>query len=268
MGTKKILFFACLWLVTIGNAQVIRGYDYCHDTLAQRINIRKVARYVKIWEKYYRDREEEKYKRKIDRHYRRIEKYFSMKDDFEDKNYIEFYPSNSEERRVRVVTFFGAEDYPWGGNFFRTERYYDKKGHLLESKFYLDGCEIGPFRTFNSEGKLIKTTSTDDHYFISIEQLRDIVLRSLGVNIFGIYSYFSIEKIKEGDKYVYLLSFRSRGEYHPWCAYYIDAYDGKFLFKDVHYASYAKGEFEREHDYLKEKIPIPVRDSINIEDSY
>ena len=53
MGTKKILFFACLWLVTIGNAQVIRGYDYCHDTLAQRINIRKVARYVKIWEKYW-----------------------------------------------------------------------------------------------------------------------------------------------------------------------------------------------------------------------
>ena len=51
MKTKKILFFACLWLVTIGNAQVIRGYDYCHDTLAQRINIRKVARYVKIWEK-------------------------------------------------------------------------------------------------------------------------------------------------------------------------------------------------------------------------
>ena len=140
MGTKKILFFACLWLVTIGNAQVIRGYDYCHDTLAQRINIRKVARYVKIWEKYYRDREEEKYKRKIDRHYRRIEKYFSMKDDFGHKNYIEFYPSNSEERRVRVVTFFGAEDYPWGGNFFRTERYYDKKGHLLESEFYLDGC--------------------------------------------------------------------------------------------------------------------------------
>ena len=215
MGTKKILFFVCLWLVTIGNAQVIRGYDYCHDTLAQRINIRKVARYVKIWEKYYSDREEEKYKREIDRHYRKIEKYFSMKDDFGHKNYIEFYPSNSEERRVRVVTFFGAEDYPWGGNFFRTERYYDKKGHLLESKFYLDGCEIGPFRTFNSEGKLIKTTSTDDHYFISIEQLRDIVLRSLGVNIFGIYSYFSIEKIKEGDKYVYLLSFRSRGEYPP-----------------------------------------------------
>ena len=87
MGTKKILFFACLWLVTIGNAQVIRGYDYCHDTLAQRINIRKVARYVKIWEKYYRDREEEKYKREIDRHYRKIEKYFSMKDDFDDKNY-------------------------------------------------------------------------------------------------------------------------------------------------------------------------------------
>ena len=117
MRTKKILFFACLWLVTIGNAQVIRGYDYCHDTLAQRINIRKVARYVKIWEKYYRDIEEEKYKRKIDRHYRKIEKYFSMKDDFGDKNYIEFYPSNSEERRVRVVTFFGAEDYPWGGIF-------------------------------------------------------------------------------------------------------------------------------------------------------
>ena len=53
MGTKKILFFACLWLVTIGNAQVIRGYDYCHDTLAHRINIRKVARYVKIWKKYW-----------------------------------------------------------------------------------------------------------------------------------------------------------------------------------------------------------------------
>ncbi|WP_314153631.1 hypothetical protein [Capnocytophaga granulosa] len=68
MGTKKILFFVCLWLVTIGNAQVIRGYDYCHDTLAEKINIRKVARYVKIWEKYYRDIEEEKYKRKIDRH--------------------------------------------------------------------------------------------------------------------------------------------------------------------------------------------------------
>ena len=60
MGTKKILFFACLWLVTIGNAQVIRGYDYCHDTLAQRINIRKVARYVKIWEKYYREEVTEK----------------------------------------------------------------------------------------------------------------------------------------------------------------------------------------------------------------
>ena len=68
MGTKKILFFACLWVIAIGNTQVIRGYDYCHDTLAQRINIRKVARYVKIWEKYYSDREEEKYKRKIDRH--------------------------------------------------------------------------------------------------------------------------------------------------------------------------------------------------------
>ena len=38
--------------------------------------------------------------------------------------------------------------------------------------------------------------------------------------------------------------------------------------KDVHYASYAKGEFEREHDYLKEKISIPVRDSINIEDIF
>jgi len=51
MGTKKILFFACLWVIAIGNAQVIRGYDYCHDTLAEKINIRKVARYVKILEK-------------------------------------------------------------------------------------------------------------------------------------------------------------------------------------------------------------------------
>ena len=266
MGTKKILFFACLWLVTIGNAQVIRGYDYCHDTLAQRINIRKVARYVKIWEKYYRDREEEKYKRKIDRHYRKIEKYFSMKDDFGHKNYIEFYPSNSEERRVRVVTFFGAGDSRSRKNLFRTKRYYDKKGHLLESEFYLDGCEIGPFRTFIRKGKLIKTTSTDDHYFISIEQLRDIVLRSLEVNIFGIYSYFSIEKTKEGDKYVYLLRFKSRGEYGPMRYYYIDAYDGKFLFKDVYCNPNDEGEFEREHSYLKEKISIPVRKSVNIED--
>ena len=53
MRTKKILFFACLWVIAIGNAQVIRGYDYCHDTLVQRINIRKVARYVKIWKKYW-----------------------------------------------------------------------------------------------------------------------------------------------------------------------------------------------------------------------
>ena len=268
MGTKKILFFACLWLVTIGNAQVIWGYDYCHDTLAQRINIRKVARYVKIWEKYYRDIEEEKYKRKIDRHYRKIEKYFSMKDDFGDKNYIEFYPSNSEERRVRVVTFFGAEDYPWGGNFFRTERYYDKKGHLLESEFYLDGCEIGPFRTFNSKGKLIKTTSMDDHYFISIEQLRDIVLRSLDVNIFGIYSYFSIEKRKEGDKYVYFLEFETRSEKGPRCAYYIDAYDGKILFKDVYYYSDKKLNDSFDPDFPKEKILVPVRDSLSLDDTY
>ena len=266
MRTKKILFFACLWLVTIGNAQVIRGYDYCHDTLAEKINIRKVARYQKIWEKYYRKEVTEKQQRKIDRRYRKIKKYFSIKEDFEEKNYIIFDPDY--EGKVVMSVFFGAGDSSLRKLLLRTERYYDKKGHLLESEFYLDGCEIGPFRTFNSEGKLIKTTSMDDHYFISIEQLRDIVLRSLGVNIFGIYLYFSIEKIKEGDKYVYLLSFRSRGEYHPWCAYYIDAYDGKFLFKDVHYASYAKGEFEREHSYLKEKIPIPVRDSINIEDSY
>ena len=267
MGTKKILFFACLWVIAIGNAQVIRGYDYCHDTLAQRINIRKVARYVKIWEKYYRDREEEKYKRKIDRHYRRIEKYFSMKDDFGHKNYIEFYPSNSEERRVRVVTFFGAGDSRLRKNLFRTERYYDKKGHLLESEFYLDGCEIGPFRTFNSEGKLIKTTSTDDHYFISIEQLRDIVLQALEVDIFKIRSNCFLSKIREGGKYVYLLEFETRSEKGPRCAYYIDAYNGKIL-KDVYYYSDKKLNDSFNPHFPKEKILVPVRDSLSLDDTY
>ena len=51
MKTKKILFFVCLWVIAIGNAQVIRGYDYCHDTLAQRINIRKVVGFALSKEK-------------------------------------------------------------------------------------------------------------------------------------------------------------------------------------------------------------------------
>ena len=267
MKTKKILFFACLWVIAIGNAQVIRGYDYCHDTLAEKINIRKVARYVKIWEKYYGEEVTEKQQRKIDRRYRKIKKYFSIKDDFGDKNYIEFYPSNSEERRVRVVTFFGAEDYPWGGNFFRTERYYDKKGHLLESEFYLDRCEIGPFRTFNSEGKLIKTTSTDDHYFISIEQLRDIILQALEVDIFKIQSDCFLSKIREGGKYVYLLEFETRSEKGPRCAYYIDAYNGKIL-KDVYYYSDKKLNDSFDPDFPKEKILVPVRDSLSLDDTY
>ena len=167
-----------------------------------------------------------------------------------------------------MVTFFGAEDYPWGGNFFRTERYYDKKGHLLESEFYLDRCEIGPFRTFNSEGKLIKTTSTDDHYFISIEQLRDIILQALEVDIFKIRSNCFLSKIREGGKYVYFLEFETRSEKGPRCAYYIDAYDGKILFKDVYYYSDKKLNDSFNPHFPKEKILVPVRDSLSLDDTY
>ena len=266
MGTKKILFFACLWLVTIGNARVIRGYDYCHDTLAEKINIRKVARYQKIWEKYYRKEVTEKQQRKIDRRYRKIKKYFSIKEDFEEKNYIIFDPDY--EGKVVMSVFFGAGDSSLRKLLLRTERYYDKKGHLLESEFYLDGCEIGPFRTFNSEGKLIKTTSTDDHYFISIEQVRDIILQALEVDIFKIQSDCFLSKIREGGKYVYFLEFETRSEKGPRCAYYIDAYDGKILFKDVYYDSDKKLNDSFDPDFPKEKILVPVRDSLSLDDTY
>ena len=108
----------------------------------------------------------------------------------------------------------------------------------------------------------------DDHYFISIEQLRDIVLRSLDVNIFGIYSYFSIKKRKEGDKYVYFLEFETRSEKGPRCAYYIDAYDGKILFKDVYYYSDKKLNDSFNPHFPKEKILVPVRDSLSLDDTY
>ena len=47
MGTKKILFFACLWLVTIGNAQVIRGYDYCKDTLMEHLDTQRIKKGIR-----------------------------------------------------------------------------------------------------------------------------------------------------------------------------------------------------------------------------
>ena len=267
MGTKKILFFACLWLVTIGNAQVIRGYDYCHDTLAQRINIRKVARYQKIWEKYYRKEVTEKQQRKIVRRYRKIKKYFSIKEVFEEKNYIIFDPDY--EGKVVMSVFFGAGDSSLRKLLLRTERYYDKKGHLLESEFYLDGCEIGPSRTFNTKGKLIATTyeDKDEHYFISIEQVRDIILQALEVDIFKIQSDCFLSKIREGDKYVYFLEFETRSENGPRCAYYIDAYNGKIL-KDVYYYSDKKLNDSFDPNFPKEKILVPVRDSLSLDDTY
>ena len=267
MKTKKILFFACLWLVTIGNAQVIWGYDYCHDTLAEKINIRKVARYQKIWEKYYRKEVTEKQQRKIDRRYRKIKKYFSIKEDFEEKNYIIFDPDY--EGKVVMSVFFGAGDSSLRKLLLWTGKIYDKKGHLLERRFYLDDCEIGPSRTFNTKGKLIATTyeDKDEHYFISIEQLRDIVLQALEVDIFKIRSNCFLSKIREGGKYVYLLEFETRSEKGPRCAYYIDAYNGKIL-KDVYYYSDKKLNDSFDPNFPKEKILVPVRDSLSLDDTY
>ena len=75
-------------------------------------------------------------------------------------------------------------------------------------------------------------------------------------------------KIREGDKYVYFLEFETRSEKGPRCAYYIDAYDGKILFKDVYYYSDKKLNDSFDPDFPKEKILVPVRDSLSLDDTY
>ena len=100
-----------------------------------------------------------------------------------------------------------------------------------------------------------------------IEQVRNIILKALGVDIFEPYQgrfvrcFFSRMKIE--GKYVYSLEFISRGEEGSACKYYIDAYDGKFLFKDIRYST--KKEYYDSFEFPKERIFIPIRDSIDID---
>ena len=69
--------------------------------------------------------------------------------------------------------------------------------------------------------------------------------------------------MKIEGKYVYSLEFISRGEEGSARKYYIDAYDRKFLFKDIRYST--KKEYYDSFEFPKERIFIPIRDSIDID---
>ena len=166
-----------------------------------------------------------------------------------------------------MTIVFGGGNSSFGNEPLKTVKIYDRKGTLIEKTFYVSDCEVGPTRTFNRKGKLIETKYYDDYYFIGIEQVRNIILNALGVDIFEPYQgrfvrcFFSRMKIE--GKYVYSLEFISRGEEGSACKYYIDAYDGKFLFKDIPYST--KKEYYDSFEFPKERIFIPIRDSIDID---
>ena len=263
---NKRCILLVIFIVAIGKAQVIKGYDYCHDNHTEKVNIVDLKTYKMLLDICYNYPEDEECKRELEKYYDKLKGTFSIKVEFEKKNNIDISLFKKNAGAIMTIVFGGGNS-SFGNEPLKTVKIYDRKGRLIEKTFYVSDCEVGPTRTFNRKGKLIETKYYDDYYFVGIEQVRNIILNALGVDIFEPYQgrfvrcFFSRMKIE--GKYVYSLEFISRGEEGSARKYYIDAYDGKFLFKDIRYST--KKEYYDSFEFPKERIFIPIRDSINID---
>lgn len=181
------------------------------------------------------------------------------------KGEYNFYRKDSTYVSQSVDESFFIEWLTYKGSNISIYKKFDRKGTLQRKVFYFQDFPIGN-EYFFSKGKVCKIINHDENYKNSIEDIREIIIKTFNVDIFSYIRtpyYIEVARTKEEVylkdwRYIYIIKFAVLAEeelVHR--IYYIDANTGYFLYKD----EYGTKEdfFQRAKDLPTEKIYIPLR---------
>ena len=236
----KRLLILCLLFPVISHSQtIIKGYDYCKDTLMEHLDAQRI-------------------KKKIRKRNKNVD--FFEKRDFltsydKQGNYIvEDYANNNPDFFV-VFKYLGGKD-----SIIYIKKEFNKEGNLISKAFYIGNCIVDATYFYNEKGALIQKEYVGEGYYIGVNQLQAIISSFLELDIFNCYDdsmgmRYEISRQQEEGKLVYQFTcviFESGIAR----SYYIDAYDGKILYKDEKGTKECSNSLEY---FPKEKIAIPLR---------
>ena len=69
---NKRCILLVIFIVAIGKAQVIKGYDYCHDNHTEKVNIVDLKTYKMLLDICYNYPEDEECKRELEKYYDKL----------------------------------------------------------------------------------------------------------------------------------------------------------------------------------------------------